>query len=127
MGLTTFQGSRPHLADTAIAKNYLSEKELRALGQVVSGYLDFAERQAEREMPMMMKDWTDHLDAILTATGEQLLLNAGKVSHEKAIEKAEKEYRKYQVKTLSLVEKDYLETIKVIEKKIDKKIKPNKK
>lgn len=65
-----------------------------------------------------------HLDNILTSTGEQLLLDAGNVSHEQAIDKAESEYKKYQAKTLSSVEKDYLEAIKMVEKKIKKKTKP---
>ena len=126
MGLTTFAGTQPHLTDTVIAKNYLNEKELRALGQIVSGYLDFAQRQAEREVPMKMKDWVEHLDAILTATGEQLLLDAGTVSHDKAVEKAETEYRKYQVKTLSPVESAYLDTIKTVQKKVEEKVKDKK-
>ena len=70
MGLTVFSGNRPHLKDIVIAKNYLNDKELRALGQIVSGYLDFAERQAEREQAMTMKDWAEHLDKILTMSGE---------------------------------------------------------
>jgi hypothetical protein len=69
MGLMTFSGSQPHLKDVVIAKNYLNEKELRALGQIVSGYLDFAERQSEREEVMTMKDWAMHLDRILTMSG----------------------------------------------------------
>ncbi len=120
MGLTTFKGSRPHLSDAKIAKNYLDEKELRSLGQLVSGYLDFAERQAEREQTMTMKDWSEHLDRILTMSGEQLLIGAGSVSHAQAIDKATQEYKKYQQKTLSQVEKDYLDTIKMIESKADK-------
>ncbi len=121
MGLTTFKGSRPHLSDVKIAKNYLDEKELRSLGQLVSGYLDFAERQAEREQTMTMKDWSEHLDRILTMSGEQLLIGAGSISHAQAIDKATQEYKKYQQKTLSQVEKDYLDTIKMIESKADKK------
>lgn len=62
MGLTTFKGNRPYLADAIIAKNYLNEQELRSLGQLVSGYLDFAERQAEREQTMTMHDWAKHLE-----------------------------------------------------------------
>lgn len=81
MGLTTFKGNRPHLADAVTAKNYLSEQELRSLGQLVSGYLDFAERKAERHEPMTMEDWAKHLDNILTMNGEQLLVGPGKVSH----------------------------------------------
>ena len=120
MGLTSFKGSRPHLSDVKIAKNYLDEKELRSLGQLVSGYLDFAERQAEREQTMTMKDWAEHLDRILTMSGEQLLIGAGSVSHTQAINKATAEYKKYQQKTLSEVEKDYLATIKMIEDKAEK-------
>ena len=74
MGLTTFAGNQPTLKEAVIAKNYLDEKELRAMGQLVSGYLDFAERQAEREQAMTMKDWAEHLDRILTMSGEQLLI-----------------------------------------------------
>ncbi len=117
MGLLTFPGSRPYLKDVVIAKNYLNEKELRALGQIVSGYLDFAERQAEREQAMSMKDWEEHLDKILTMSGEKLLPGRGSISHEQAIEKAETEYKKYQQKTLSEVEKSYLETLKMISEK----------
>ena len=117
MGLNTFEGSKPHLKDAVVAKNYLDEKELRALGQIVSGYLDFAERQAERRQPMTMKDWSEHLDKILTMSGEQLLQGNGSISHEKAIEKATSEYKKYQQKTLSDVEKDFLDSIKEIESK----------
>lgn len=121
MGLMTFAGNRPHLADAVIAKNYLNEKELRSLGQIVSGYLDFAERQAEREQTMTMEDWAKHLDRILTMSGEKLLQGAGAVSHEQAIGKAENEYKKYQAKTLSEVEKAYLESIKNVQKKINDK------
>ena len=121
MGLMTFIGSRPYLADALIAKNYLDENELRSLGQIVSGYLDFAERQAEREELMMMEDWAAHLDRILTMSGERLLEGAGRISHEQAMDHAEGEYKKYQEKTLSDVEKAYLESIKTVEKAIDNK------
>ena len=89
MGLTTFEGSQPTLNEARIAKNYLDEKELRVMGQLVSGYLDFAERQAEKEIPMTMQDWAEHLDGILTSTGEQLLIGNGTVSHQQAMEKVE--------------------------------------
>lgn len=121
MGLMTFPGSRPYLKDVVVAKNYLDEKELRSLGQIVSGYLDFAERQAEREQAMTMKDWAEHLDKILTMSGEKLLSGAGSISHEIAIEKATTEYKKYQQKTLSEAEKNYLESLKVLENKTKKK------
>lgn len=121
MGLMTFPGNRPHLKDVIVAKNYLDEKELRSLGQIVSGYLDFAERQAEREQTMTMKDWAEHLDNILTMSGEKLLQGAGSISHEIAIEKATTEYKKYQQKTLSEAEKNYLDSLKTLEKKTKKK------
>ena len=88
MGLTTFAGNQPTLREATIAKNYLNEKELRAMGQLVSGYLDFAERQAEREQPMTMQDWANHLDRILTMSGEQLLVGNGSVTHKQAVDKA---------------------------------------
>lgn len=121
MGLMTFTGNRPHLKDVVIAKNYLDRKELRVLGQIVSGYLDFAERQAEREQEMTMQDWATHLDRILIMSGENLLLSAGKVSHHQAVERATTEYKKYQQKTLSEAEKNYLESLKTIAQKIKKK------
>ncbi len=121
MGLTTFAGSQPTLKEAVVAKNYLNEKELRAMGQLVSGYLDFAERQAERERAMTMKDWSEHLDRILTMSGEQLLIGNGSVSHKQAIDKATGEYRKYKARTLSEVERDYLDSIKLLEQKADKK------
>mgnify|MGYP004448985833 FL=1 len=94
MGLMTFKGSQPTLNEAKIAKNYLDEKELRAMGQLVSGYLDFAERQAEREQPKTMNDWAAFLDRILTSTGEQLLEGPGAVSHEQAMTHATTEYKK---------------------------------
>lgn len=115
MGLTTFKGTHPTLKEAKVAKNYLNEKELRAMGQIVSGYLDFAERQAEREQIMKMQDWASHLDNILTMSGEQLLQGNGMISHNQAMEKAENEYKKYKERTLSDVEKDYLNSIKLLE------------
>ena len=88
MGLLTFKGNHPTLMEAKIAKNYLDDKELRAMGQLVSGYLDFAERQAEREQPMTMNDWAVYLDRILTMSGEKLLQGSGSVSHEDAMEHA---------------------------------------
>jgi len=121
MGLLSFTGTRPHLADVVVAKNYLTAPELRALGQIVAGYLDFAERQAERQVPMTMRDWAKHLDKILTATGERLLADAGSVSHEQAVEKAESEYVKYQARTLSDAEKQYLASLKSAETAVKKR------
>ena len=120
MGLLTFKGNHPTLIEAKTAKNYLNEKELRAMGQLVSGYLDFAERQAEREQVMTMNDWAAYLDRILTMSGEQLLQGSGSVSHEEAMEHATTEYRKYKQRTLSDVERDYLFSIKSIEDSVKK-------
>ena len=120
MGLMTFNGNHPTLIEVKTAKNYLNEKELRAMGQLVSGYLDFAERQAEREQVMTMNDWAAYLDRILTMSGEQLLQGSGSISHEKAMEHATTEYRKYKQRTISDVERDYLSSIKSIEESIGK-------
>ena len=119
MGLLTFKGTQPTLSEARTAKNYLDDKELRAMGQLVSGYLDFAERQAEKEQPMTMNDWANYLDRILTMSGEQLLQDAGKVSHSEAMEHATNEYRKYKQRTISDVEHDYLDAIKRLGRKDD--------
>ena len=121
MGLLTFKGNHPTLIEAKTAKNYLDEKELRAMGQLVSGYLDFAERQAEREQVMTMNDWSAYLDRILTMSGEQLLQGSGSVSHDAAMEHATAEYRKYKQRTISDVERDYLSSIKLIEDSLSKK------
>ena len=121
MGLTSFKGNLPTKKEAETAKNYLSEKELRGLNQLVSGYLDFAERQAEREIQMTMKDWINHVDNILKATGEDLLEGNGKITRQKMQEKVSEEYKKFQQKTLSQVEKDYLREIKEIEKRVKEK------
>lgn len=116
MGLTSFSGDFPTMKDISVAKNYLSEDELKILNNLVSGYFDFAEIQAMRHTPMYMSDYVENLDRILSTTGEALLTDAGKVSHAQALEKAKAEYKKYQVQNLSPVEEDYLQTIRAIEK-----------
>ena len=118
MGLTVFTGDHPSLKEVVIAKNYLTEEELKVLNNLVSGYFDFAEIQAMKRKPMYMADYIKQLDNILSATGEKVLQNAGRVSHQEAIEKATTEFKKYQVKTLSAVEEDYLRTLKSLEKKL---------
>jgi hypothetical protein len=120
MGLTTFTGNQPTQKDISVAKNYLTEIELKILNNLVSGYFDFAEIQAMKHKPMYMEDYVNQLDSILTSTDSTVLQDAGLISHEQAVEKALAEYRKYQVKTLSPVEQAYLETIKNVEKKIGK-------
>lgn len=121
MGLTTFSGDFPTAKDIGIAKNYLTEDELKVLNNLVSGYFDFAEIQAMRHNPMYMSDYVEHLDNILKTTGEKLLTGAGTVSHTQALEKAKQEYQKYIVANLSPVEEAYLQTIKDVEKKAKKK------
>ena len=123
MGLTAFSGDFPTAKDIGIAKNYLSEEELRILNGIVSGYFDFAEVQAMRHNPMYMSDYVEHLDRILSSTGEQVLEGAGKVSHKQAIEKANREYQRFLVQNLSPVEESYLQTIKGIEKTAKKNVK----
>ena len=116
MGLRTFSGELPALKDVGIAKNYLDERELQVLNNLVSGYFDIAEIAAIEHRPMYMKDYIAQLDAVLTSGGRELLHNSGTVTHKDAIEKAKSEYRKYQTQTLSPVEEAYLETIKGLEK-----------
>lgn len=123
MGLTSFKGGYPTLSDVKIAKNYLREDELKILNNLVSGYFDFAEIQAMRRRPMYMEDFVRQLDNILSSTGEPLLKGSGSVSHRQAMEKAEAEYRKFQVRNLTPVEQAYLETIKDLNTKAKTNIK----
>ena len=116
MGLTTFSGDFPTKKDIGVAKNYLTEDELKILNRLVSGYFEIAEMQAMKHKPMYMRDYVETLDNILRATGEDLLEDAGKVSHKVAMQKALYEYMKYQNENLSPVEEDYLLEIKNIEK-----------
>ena len=121
MGLTSFKGDHPTIRDARIAKNYLSENELKILNNLVSGYFDFAEIQAMRRRPMYMEDYVKQLDSILSSTGETLLNGPGSVSHQQAMDKAREEYRKFQVRELSPVERAYLETIKALNDKTKQK------
>ena len=123
MGLTSFKGEMPVKSDIGVAKNYLTEGELKILNNLVSGYFDFAEIQAMRHSPMYMNDYIEHLDRILSSTGEKLLEGAGTVSHEQALKKAEAEYRKYQAENLSPVEREYLDVIIKTEKLAKEKAK----
>lgn len=117
MGLTSFKGDHPTLRDAKIAKNYLSEEELKVLNNLVSGFFDFAEIQAMRRRPMYMNDYVQQLDNILSSTGEAILKGSGSISHQQAMDKAEREYRLFQVRELSPVERAYLETIKALNAK----------
>ena len=108
-------------ADVSVAKNYLQQDELQELNEIVTMYLDYATRQARRHIPMTMQDWAEHLDRILTMSGEQLLIGNGSITHKQAVDKATGEYRKYKTRTLSDVENDYLNSIKMLEQKTDGK------
>lgn len=123
MGMTSFKGDHPTLQEAGIAKNYLTEEELKVLNNLVSGYFDFAEIQAIRHIPMYMKDYIQQLDNILSSMSEKKLVGSGSVSHAQALEKAREEYKKYRIKTLSPVEEDYLHTITALEKEAKKKAK----
>ena len=124
MGLTSFSGELPSLKDAKIAKNYLKEDELKILNNLVSGYFDIAEINAIEHKPMYMSDYVEQLDSVLSSGKRKLLNGAGSVSHEKAMEKAETEYRKYEVQNLSPVEQAYLESLKQAEKEAKTQLKP---
>lgn len=122
MGLTHFEGELPALKDVKIAKNYLSESELKILNNLVSGYFDLAEINAIEHKPMYMSDYVEQLDSVLSSGNRKLLEGSGSISHEKAMQKAETEYRKYQAATLSPVEEAYLESLKTAEKEAKKQV-----
>lgn len=119
-GLTNFKGSQPTQAEAMIAKNYLSEQELKVLNNLVSAYFDLAELNAIEQREMKMEDFVQELDSILSSTGRNILDNAGHISNEIAKEKALVEYKKYTAKTLSQVEENYLLTLKNLEKEVKK-------
>ena len=121
MGLTTFSGDFPTKKDVVIAKNYLSENELKVLNNLVSAYFDLAEINAMEHKTMYMADYVEQLDRILSSTGKEVLDNAGSISNKQALEKAEAEYQKFIQKNLSPVEKEYLEVIKNLEQTAKKK------
>jgi len=123
MGLTNFSGTLPTKKDISIAKNYLDKDELARLNRMVSAFFDLAELRAMEHIEMKMTYWVAELDKFTSMYGKGTLQDAGKISYEKAIEKAEAEYRKFQVKTLSPVEEEYLKTIKSIQKKLEQKSK----
>ena len=125
MGLKTFEGELPAIKDIKIAKNYLDENELKILNNLVSGYFDFAEIMALEHRPVYMMDYVKQLDTILQSTGRPLLKGSGSISHQEAMDKALAEYRKYQVKTLTQVEEDYLDSINALGKIAKRKRRQN--
>lgn len=124
MGLTVFKGNHPRKEEVVVAKNYLDEKELNILNRITSAYLEFAELQAIRQIPMTMKDWIAKLDDFIKMTGSELLSNPGKISKLEAENKALAEYAKYKetIKDeLSEVEKHFLASVKQTQKQLEKK------
>ncbi len=124
MGLTNFKGKRPQKSEIATAKNYLNEQELKELNAITSAYLDFAELQALRRKTMTMRDWIAKLDDFLHMSDSEILQNAGTISHEMALEKAQGEYRKYKKQNqdeLSQVERDFLDSVKKTQKLLESK------
>jgi hypothetical protein len=123
-GLTNFKGNKPTKQETEIAKNYLDKNELEILNRMVNGYLELAEIQALNRKPMYMKDWIEKLDEFVKVTGNDILCDAGKISHEQALLKANDEYEKYKERTkndLSEVEKHFIKQIESVDKKLGKK------
>ncbi|MEK3992346.1 virulence RhuM family protein [Robertmurraya sp. FSL R5-0851] len=122
MGMTSFDGKSLRKADASIAKNYLSEDEIKILNRLVTAYLEFAELQAIRQRPMYMKDWIGKLDDFIKMSGSELLNHAGKISHEKAKYKAELEYQKYKERSkaqLTQVERDFIDHMKTAQKQLE--------
>jgi hypothetical protein len=121
MGLTVFKGSRPVKSEVAVAKNYMTEKELFALRRMVNAFFDMAELKAETHEPMYMRDWLETLDKFSRDFGVGVLEGAGSVSHIDAVEKAHREYKAYRSALpddLSDVEKAYLESLREMQKKL---------
>ena len=133
MGLTTWRDA-PHgkiaKSDVAIAKNYLSEDEVRSLELIVSAYLDLAERRAMAHMPMTMQGWAGHLDRILTADGNKLLTDGGSIAEEIAKEHAVCEFEKYRIIQDRLFESDYdrfLRQMELLEERANETLPENRK
>lgn len=124
LGLTNFKGIKPTKNETEIAKNYLNEEELNVHNRMVTAYLELAELQALNRKPMYMKDWIGRLDDFVKMSGNNILKNAGTISHQQAIKKANTEYEKYRELTkyeLSVAENHFLKQIETTAKKLDPK------
>jgi len=124
LGLTNIKGTRPTKQETETAKNYLDENELNLLNRMVSAYLELAELQALNRKPMYMNDWIARLDDFIKMTGNELLQNAGTISHQQALKKATEEYNKFKElnrNQISEVEKHFIKQVEEASKKILKK------
>jgi len=123
MGLKTFSGVQPGTEDVLIAKNYLDEKELSVLNRLVAAFFDLAELHAINHEPIYMQDWLPQVDDFAERYGKGILQSAGTVSRQAAIEKATEEYKKYRKRISdlpTLVERDYLDSLKQAQKKLKK-------
>ncbi len=118
MGLTSWRGTRIRKTDVSIAKNFLNEEELSALNNLVEQYLIFAQGQAQRRVPMYMKDWIEKLNGFLTLNDREILNNAGSLSHELGKANAEREYEKFKENRQKTIgERDFEKAIEKIGKK----------
>ncbi|HKL86374.1 MAG TPA: RhuM family protein [Treponemataceae bacterium] len=108
-------------SDVSIAKNYLNEDEIKLLGLLVEQYLAFAETMAQQRTPMYMKDWIQRLDSILQINGRELLTHVGEISHEKALEKSDVEFKKYRVEQKGIEKEQSLKEIEEDIKKLEKR------
>jgi len=129
MGMKSFPGNQPRKSDTQVAKNYLDEKELAVLNRMVSAFFDLAELHALNHEHMYMEDWLPQVDDFAQRYGQGILNNAGTVSRQAAIEKAAEEYKKYRMRTADLpssAERDYIDSVKQAQKKIEKRAKKTK-
>jgi len=130
MGLTSWKGIKVRKADVAIAKNYLSENEIRKLNLIVSQYLEYAELQALERRPMHMHEWIAKLEAFLRLSDQDILDHSGTITAEVAKEKAEREFSLYQEKRRqvedAMADEDLVREIKQLEHKIKPLAKPNK-
>ena len=107
VGMTNFKGNYITIDDVKIAKNYLTEIELKRLNLLVSQFLDFAELQALEQRPMKMEDWVKELDNEILMNRRKILEGKGKISHEEAIKKAEKEFKIYRDREMKLLQSDF--------------------
>ena len=117
VGMTNFKGDYVTVDDVKIAKNYLSEIELQRLNLLVSQFLDFAEFQALEQRAMTMKDWINELDNQIIQNKRKLLEGKGKISHQEAIEKAEKEFEIYRDREMKQLESDFDKMVKMLKNK----------
>lgn len=114
VGMTNFKGNYVTKEDVRIAKNYLSEKELQRLNLLTEGFLGYAELQALEEKPMSMRDWKEFLDKQLTMLNQNVLIGSGSVSHDQAVQKAEKEFEIYRAREMKQLESDFDLAVKVL-------------